>query len=233
MNLITTQFEYLVDLLEDIVKQVPHSHTDLIVCSTKEEVLWQILCQLDRHTGQEVPFSQPQDEDNETDAPGPGAANHMFLLPPTLHLLSASRYCNLVFCPSIPALRGYLSAYVSKPSQPPPLPHEPPSPAHQLIILDLLALHHGTSEFTLQGLSHTFATAVSAADRANCVLKLAECKDVNDPSNPSRGALLWQSEVPLLSGSIKMGERGASWGRRTLSVSKVASRWFRFQSKDP
>jgi hypothetical protein len=227
MNVIATKFAYLLELLEDIVKQDPPIPTDLLVCSTKEEILYQVLGQLNRHAGQ-----RNQDEDNgQTDEPAHPTANHIFLSP-SLYLLSVSQFCNVVFCPAIPVLRGYLSAYVPKHVPPRQSTIPPISPGGQMIILDLLALHHATSEFTLQGLSQTFATAVSAADRTKRLLRLVECKDVGDPSNPNRGSALWQSEVPLLSGSIRIGERGASWGRRTTSVIKVASRWFKFENED-
>ena len=100
-----------------------------------------------------------------------------------------------------------------------------------MVILNLLAMHHGTSEFTLQGLSQTFAAAISAAHRTGRGLKLVECKDINDPSNPSRGPALWQAEVQLLSAAIKIGEAGQNWGRRTIAVVKIASRWFKLENR--
>ena len=99
----------------------------------------------------------------------------------------------------------------------------------QLLVLDMLALHHGTLEFTLQGLSRTLATAVSAAHRSHSDLTVIECQDIHDPTNPNRGTRLWDAQVPLLSGSVKIRLEGSRWAGRAMTIRKIASRWFTFE----
>ncbi|EXJ84443.1 hypothetical protein A1O3_05111 [Capronia epimyces CBS 606.96] len=229
MNFITTKYDYALDLLEDIVKADHPLPTDLVICSTREDFHDQLLTQLARHHDELRPSatSPAQDESNgEADDVSPTGRSHP-LLAPTLQVLSASRFCSLRFCPTTTVLRGYLASYylqtVSKSSAP------TSSFEGRVVILNLLALHHGTSEFTLQGLSQTLATAVSAAHGAKRQLELVECRDIHDPSNPSRGPALWQADVQLLSGAVKIGEGGASWGRRSISVMMIASRWFQIR----
>ncbi|EXJ55747.1 hypothetical protein A1O7_08677 [Cladophialophora yegresii CBS 114405] len=217
MNAIWTKHDSTLQLLEDIIQQTPQSQqsqTDLIICSTKEEFLGQVLAELHQRLRQD---SDAQDE------PVSPAPDHI-LLSRSLHVLSASQHINLIFCPTITVLRGYLSGFAHNLTDTPPT-------LGPIIVLNLLAMHHGTSEFTLQGLSQTLATAVSAAHRTRRALKLVECKDIRDPSNPSRGAALWQAEVQLLSAAIKIGAAGQHWGRRTISVMKIASRWFTVEKR--
>lgn len=233
MNFVTTKYDFVLDLLEDITKKDPPVPTDLIVCSAREEFLAEVVSQLDRHYAEQtVSRTDPEDESSDQTAQVGSSLKRHVLSSASLWILNASQYCRLVFCPSITALRGYLSGCVSSSAMPIPLTGPRCSEKGQLIILNLLRLHHGSSEFTLQGLSQTFATAVSAAHRTNRPLQLVECKDIGDPADPNRGPTLWHAEVPLLNGSIKIGEGGASWGRRTISTMKIASRWFRVQASD-
>ncbi|KAK7905657.1 hypothetical protein LTR67_000381 [Exophiala xenobiotica] len=217
MNLVSTKHNFVLDLLDDIVKHNPPLQTDLIICSTREEFLAEVLAQLDRHRAEHESSTSEQNVD-EADQKTSPTSSHI-LLSPSLYLLSAT----------ITILRGYLSSYVPKPSEQGHPADVRSSRNDHIVIVNLLRLHHGSSEFTLQGLSQTFATAVSAAHRTNRSLKLVECKDIENLSDPSKGLALWQAEVPLLSGSIKIGEGGASWGRRTVSATRIASRWFRFE----
>ncbi|KIW87516.1 uncharacterized protein Z519_11839 [Cladophialophora bantiana CBS 173.52] len=226
MNSIILKYDYELELLEDILNQTCHIPTDLLVCSSKADLLEQLIVQLGRISIEsETQTPLPQEEADAQFAEHSCKPRHI-LLSKTLHALSASQLISLVFCPTIPLLRGYLSGYVSRSTS--PSTHSP----GRIIILNLLAMHHGTSEFTLQGLSQTLAAAVSAGHRTNRVLKLVECKDVNDPSNPNRGPSLWQTEVQLLSAAIKLGETGRSWGRRTISVMRIASRWFTVEQQN-
>lgn len=231
-SIIITRHDCVLGLLEDIVQQPPPAFaTDLIICSSREDFLAQALAEikqdgLHRHELQETPAHEEGRED--VSASRTNEPSHL-VLSRTLHTLSTSQHVRLIFCPRIDILRGYLAGYVPRPVLAPSSPSPSPPLARQIIVLNLLALHQGTSEFTLQGLSQTLATAVSAAHRTRSALKLVESKDVNDPSNPHRGSRLWHAEVQLLSAAIKIGETGQNWGRRTISVLKVASRWFRVE----
>ncbi|KAL6244094.1 hypothetical protein RBB50_008963 [Rhinocladiella similis] len=219
-HLICTKYTSILHLLDALVKHDASKTTDLIICSTRAEFLNEVLAQLDHHhasaLGHEV-------EDGDADLPALPDSRHP-LLSPTLFLLNASQHCRLVFCPTTTTLRGYLSSYTADVSQ-------PEVGNGQIVIVNHLRQHQGTSEFTLQGLSHTFASAVSAAHRTRRSLRLVELRDVGDHLDPNQGPGLWQAQVPLLSTSIKIGDGGASWGRRTVSVEKVASRWFRLESE--
>ncbi|EHY52690.1 hypothetical protein HRR80_006514 [Exophiala dermatitidis] len=233
MNFITTRYDNVLDLLEEVIRRDPPVPTDLIICSTRDEFREQLLALVNHEESDALahaPATQAQiDSESEhiqTIAP---TRKHMLLLP-TLQLLNASRFCNLAFCPTTTTLRGYLAGYCRPTS--PNASGSARSTSGWIFILDILALHHGTSEFTLQGLSQTFATAVSAAFRTNRQLGLVECKDIRDPSSPTRGPSLWSAEVQLLSSAIKIGEDGATWGRRTVCVLTIAKRWFQVQSTE-
>ena len=198
------------ELLESLSKgQQPP--TNLIICSTREEFLNQLLLQVEDRQESVQDDSACRDDIAQTAVPT--------LLVPTLALLSACNNINLVYCSSLPVLRAYLSSYAST---------QLSLKNYQLIILDLIALHHATSEYNLQGLSRTLATAASAAHQVNAEVTLVECMDIADPANPHRGLRLWGAEVPLLSGSIKIGQEGARWAGNAMCIRKIASRWFTF-----
>lgn len=143
------------------------------------------------------------------------------LLHPTLRLLSASSKIHLIFCPTIPVFRAYMSTlpvhitqYKSQPVK--------------LVILDVLALHLGTSEFTVQGLSRSFSLIASFNHSFAGTVELMECGDPVEESNQQSQSLSWETEVPLLSGSIKIGDAGQGWANRTVTIEKFANRWFHF-----
>jgi len=230
MQYIISKTDWVIDLLEDIIKRPPTEDTTLVVCSSKDEFLRQIMTPLIEHRDEHsdaVPGSPESLLGENMGEKDESQACHRFLAP-TFHLLSASQKVRLVFCPTTASLRAYLSSYGFAPSLGPETTTTAPGP---LMVLGLVALHHGTSEFTVQGLSRTFSTAAAAAHRVGCRLRLAECKDIHDPSNPYVGPALWEAEVPLLSGSVKIGEAGAHWARRTISIRKIARRWFDFEDR--
>ena len=221
MKAIIRDFDYATDLLEHIVDHHHGALKTLIVCSTRANFQDQIIPTILTPRPTEIPPSQESvDEDNDG---GPSSLPHHFLIP-TLQLLSISRNIKLVYCPTIDSLRAYLSSYVA--------PHatlvSQLDPKPSLVILDLVLLHHATSEFSVQGLMRTFSSAISAASRNTMDLLICECRDVHDPSNPNRGPRLWDACVQLLSGSVRIG---ASFAGRTVSARKIASRWFTFENR--
>jgi len=145
------------------------------------------------------------------------------LLQPTLRLLATSSNTNIVFCSTIQSFRAFVSTLPQRES-------ESRDQSSQVVIVDMLALHHGTSEFTVQGLSRTFAILASVNHHIPGGMRLVECDNIEDPSDPLRGARLWNDEVPLLSGSVKIGEAGQGWASRTASIKSFAGRWFQFDS---
>ena len=211
MQQISTRFNFALELLESLVKDHKELATSVVVCSSRDDFFNQILLQLHQHSTSEVPSSQEPKE---------RAIQHPLLVA-TLDHLAASSSTKLVYCPSLPILRACLSGYAAQSCS---------DSEARLVILDMIALHHGTSEFTLQGLSRTLATAASAAHLTQSDLRLVECKDIADPTNPDRGPQLWDTQVPLLSGSIKIGPEGSGWAGRAIIIRKIAARWFSFDS---
>ena len=205
-------------LLQDIL----HSRqkcTVLVICSSRGQFLRQLASSLSAI--QPVQAGDPE-ENNETR----GNIQLYPLLVPTLQLLSTSKGIKLTFCPTINTLRAYLSTFAT--------PNEAKTrPAASLLIVDLVALHHATSEFSVQGLMRSFASAVEAAAKNRMDLRLCECKDVHDLQNPDRGPRLWDAQVPLLSGSVRMTGDDAGWSRRVVSVRSVAGRWLEFEKLAP
>ena len=228
MQRISTKYTYTLALIQSLVNQ--QTPTTLIICWSRKVFFTQLLTQIlqfnqNQSSVQEIPSSQPEDSNEEPDEEPHPAARHPFLTP-TLKLLAASSHIQLIYCPTVPTLRAYLSSISCT-----PISTTNPSTKRTLLILDLLSLHHATSENTLQGLSRTFSTAVSAAHRTHSHLTLLECKVITDPSNPHRGSQLWDQEVPLLSGSVKIGADGARWAGRSITIRKIARRWFTFEDE--
>ncbi|KAL6232672.1 hypothetical protein BDW75DRAFT_232632 [Aspergillus navahoensis] len=135
----------------------------LIVCAARETFLEQLLAAVYLHSA----------------VPG----NHE-MLSKTLGLLSTSRNVRTVFCPTLEHLRAYLSTgmdaqllAIDRSEKPRPF----------LAILNPLALHRSAREFSAQGLSRTFASAVEVSSRANMDLLLCECRDARDLNNTETG----------------------------------------------
>lgn len=222
MKFVRTNYDYHIDLLEDLTRQQPHSApTSIIICLSRAELITLVGAEIHRHSNIETREDDSDRQVDPVDVASHGTHMHGFSVP-ALQLLAVSQHITLIYCPTIPSLRARLSTMIG--SQ-----EHVTSASHRLVIVDLLALHHGTSEFTLQGLSRTLAAAVSAASAVSADLNLVECKDVRDPTHPGRGSRLWEHQVPLLSGSVKIGLEGSRWAGRALTIKKIASRWFQFE----
>lgn len=100
----------------------------------------------------------------------------------------------------------------------------------RVVIMNFLSLHRDTSEFTLQGLSRSFSLVASVGLSIRGGVELIECLDVGDDQNTAavNGFRPWDVEVPLLSGSVKIGEAGQGWATRKISIRSFADRWFDF-----
>jgi hypothetical protein len=225
MPVVSARYEYSLELLESIVHQGSKpGPTTLLVCGDRKDFFSGLIRQTVNQDSSEDSrniIAAPYTEYEQPDDTRQIQAKHTFLTP-TLSLLAASKNIRLAFCPTVPVLRAYLST--CRPSS------GSLEDKSELLVLDLLALHHGTSEFTVQGLMRTFATLVSTSHQTGRSLTLVECKEVDDSSNPARGPALWDAQVPLLSGSIKIGQEGARWAGRSLTIRKVAARWFTFEN---
>lgn len=212
--------------------------TTLVVCSTRTQFLDQLAAsiavasRLHQREGHDE-----QLEDDTADPPSESAERRHRLLTKTIGLIAQSRNVKLVFCPSVEHLRAYLSTLriTSEDGQKKGL-QESAGPGEYrsrcLAILDLVAVHYTTSEFSAQGLSRTLAIAVEAAARTATDLVLCECNDALGPQNLERGERLWDLQVPLLSSAVGLGDGRSSLSGRHLSVKRVAQRWFQFETTD-
>ncbi|CAG8909281.1 unnamed protein product [Penicillium egyptiacum] len=202
------------DLLSDLLQQLleGNSDTHLIVCATRAEFLVQLTAAI-----------RAQRTDPDT------AGSHD-LLTKTIGLLARSSKIRLAFCPSLESLRAYLAVFspaVGVATEDGSLSHD----RQLLAVLDMIALHVATSEFSAQGLSRTLASVVEASSRMGMDLRLYECMNALDPSSTVLGRKLWDVKVPLLNGSVRMRSDQSTWGGGGVTVKRVAERWFDFDQK--
>lgn len=192
------------NLVTDLLQQLldTGADTQLIVCGTRTEFLVQLAAAI---------RSQRAD---------PTATFRHDLLTQTIGLLANSSRIQLTFCSSLESLRAYLAVLR-------PTAGDQPV-RQQLAILDMVALHGTTTEFSAQGLSRTFAAAVETASRTGLALMLCECTNSVTPSSDDWGGRLWDTRVPLLNGSVRIRGEEGNWGGRGVSIKQVAQRWFTF-----
>lgn len=191
--------DFLPDLLQQLLETNQDAH--LIVCATKAEFLVQLTAAIRSQRGD------------------PNAAATHDLLTKTIGLLARSSKIRLAFCPTLESLRAYLAVLTATDGM-------ATEDTHLLAVLNMMALHVTTSEFSAQGLSRTLAAAVEAASRAGRDLRLYECANPLDPTSADWGRKLWDMNVPLLNGSVRMrGDEGTMNGQG-VTVKRVASRWF-------
>ncbi|KAL2145373.1 hypothetical protein VTI28DRAFT_7442 [Corynascus sepedonium] len=186
--------------------------------------------------------------------------------------LATTRHIRTIFVPTVSHLRAFLSVFsvnqsssgAGKALVPPiPPPLVPPSAMALkgrplLVAYNFLALHRGTSEWSVQGLGASGAALVEAGRReglgvvvvegllANRVGgKVAEKRVGNYPNDcdddagsqkeiPSSGLKgLLEEKVPVLSGGAKRVAREldgrGGWTGKTADVGRVLGRWFRFR----
>ncbi|KAJ5468829.1 hypothetical protein N7475_006581 [Penicillium sp. IBT 31633x] len=201
------------DLVSDLLQNFLEGNLDthLIVCMTRIEFLAQLTAAI-----------RSQRADPAT------AASHD-LLTKTIGLLARSSKIRLVFCPSLETLRAYLSILSPDGGVGVAAEDRTHTRNRQLLaILDMVALHGTTSEFSAQGLSRTFASAVEASYRVGVDLRFYECMNALDLSSAERGRKLWDVNVPLLNGSVRMRGNENVLGKPGITVKRVAERWFEF-----
>lgn len=153
--------------------------------------------------------------------------NRLSLARPTLNFLKAAQKVRLVYCSNLLRFRAFLTTL--------PIDNDDEIGAEapaRIVIVDMLALHYGTSEFTIQGLCRSLAMVASVQHDIQCHVELVECTDVRDSADPGRGHPLWDTQVPLLSSSIKIGDIGKQWASRSTKIRDFADRWFDFVKED-
>ena len=212
-------------LQERLQLQFQPQGSTFIICSTKKQFLEQLIPFVSGHHSAHTAApegSAHAEEEHESERP------HSFLNP-TLQLLSSSKAITLAFCPTIDTLRAYLSAFNYTATD---QAKAKSSPRASLLIVDLIFLHHGTSEFSVQGLMRSLAAAVESAARNHVELQLCECRDIHDLQNPDRGPRLWDAQVPLLSGSVRLRGEDTEWSGRVVPVRSIAGRWLVFEDRE-
>ncbi|AEO66328.1 uncharacterized protein THITE_2114342 [Thermothielavioides terrestris NRRL 8126] len=113
-----------------------------------------------------------------------------------------------------------------------------------LVVYGFLALHRGTSEWSVQGLGASAAALVEAGRRARLGVVVVEQQQQRQQQRPpvgleQGGALLTkeallEERVPVLSGSARRaggGLQGTGWAGKTVDVGRVLGRWFRFRER--
>jgi hypothetical protein len=210
------------DFLNYILDDSDASATVLIVCSTRDFFLEQ-LSACTRNSHEHGPnldlMSQPTQRTRS-------------LLARTIGLIAQSQSVKLVFCPTVAHLRAYLSVLLTNMQQWTKIDNSRHC-QKVLAILNLVALHWNTVEFSAQGLSRTLASAVEAASKQDASLVLSECVHTTDASWLEHGEGLWNMHVPLLSDALRIGDDGRStWTGRGISIERIVQRWFRFDRED-
>ncbi|KAL8954999.1 MAG: hypothetical protein Q9183_006835, partial [Haloplaca sp. 2 TL-2023] len=158
-------------MCNDFIEYVIHHHlqpTTIVVCSSREAFLENLQSSLQAIGPQQDSTTGERNEDN--------ASLHPLLIP-TIHQLSTSRTITLAFAPSLPHLRAYLASYVSMSVSKAMsvLPRAKPGvQVPMLAVYGLVNLHRTTTEYSVQGLSRSFAIAVEAADSWGLRLILTE-----------------------------------------------------------
>jgi hypothetical protein len=227
----------LPSLLHQVLAQSHTAPILLIICSSREAFLQDLLQSLE------------QDQSQEQDSNG----SLQDLVTPSLHNLFTTRHIKLAFCSSVPALLAFLTAYGRDDDT-----HIVDSQHKtRLVLVNPLALHAPTPYFSAQGLSRAFAAATETTLRTNTPLQVIEChasktKDRSEddqssdidmsngdeddhPEGESEEKDPWDQEVSILNVSARRygsnsGER--AWAGRTLTAKSIASRWFRFEQQD-
>jgi hypothetical protein len=247
----------LPDLVQHLLENDSPSSV-LVVCASKDVFVDQLhaTC-LDSgvdDTNNEQPINMIRPELNESSKPD----LHPLLKQPTLHQLATSRKIKLVFCPELVHLRAYLSTLAIPPTSRPQNNKttendKPDTPL--LTIFNPISQHRATSSFSAQGLNRTFALAVEAAYATQTQLLMVECPSVGRPRDnadhlgdagydfdfetdttavppqPPAAADFWDEQVSILNVTTKsFGAGGRGWVGRTVTVRRVAERWFVFSA---
>lgn len=252
------KFQVLTDIqLTEFIEHLIDADTKpckLVICTSKEIFIEQLLAACTGPQANDVvthPNPNPGGETTEAEPDGNKAPEPYGLLrPPSLRELASSQSVKLAFCPSLSQLRAYLAKLavsISHQVHGSGTMNTDNIQANQplIAILNPIDIHRSTSSFSAQGLNRTFALAVEAAHAIKSDLLMAECTsfrsseieqydpemDYEDgfpppqpaPENP------WDEEVSMLNVTTKsFGAGGRGWVGRTVSLRRIAERWFVF-----
>ena len=192
------------------VLDTPAEPVSIIICSTRDSFLVNLALTVQ---------SQPKHTSNGQE-----------VLKDTIGFLANSTRVKLIYCPTLEHLRAYIG--VLRPTSDDNAQHGIAAGQNQrpplVAILNCLALHLPTSEFSAQGLSRTLAAAVEVTSQNGMDLVLCECRDAAIPADPMRGEALWYAQVPLLNSAVRTGGDDAAGVGITVPVKRLAQRWFEF-----
>ncbi|KAL1971444.1 hypothetical protein VTN31DRAFT_2065 [Thermomyces dupontii] len=214
-------------LINSLLRNNNARSTTLIVCSTRAQFL-QRLISASRVSRSAEHNQHPAAEDAEREAAATDTGAS-FLLDTSIAVLAQAREIRLAFCPTVDHLRAYLLAYNSRHVSPVQEDEERPL----LAVLDAIAVHQPTSEFTAQGLSRTIAMMVEVAARANSDFLLYESTDVAGSVNPGRSRLPWDMQVPLLNITARSGHRSTQQSNQEVPVRRIIQRWLHLVESEP
>ena len=160
------------------------------------------------------------------------------LLTPSINNIALIRNVSVTFMPTLAHLRAYLSSgrlilvssqHEASEMQASRMQSKPPLVA----VYGSLDLHHGTSEFSAQGLSRTMALLVEATWLAGARLVMAECdrnaeqETVEITAAPINDGLIspFAMKVPVLNRAIGYGRDERYWAGKTVQVGRIWARW--------
>ena len=213
--------------IQELVDHVIHHHsilTTLIICSSREECYRELL----------VATSGVSDE-GDTTSNGDEESQHA-LLKPTLHLIATTANVKLVFVPTLPQLRAYLSVYQpGQIQQDTPLHEQAGNRVPSLVIWGLVNLHRSTTEHSAQGLSRTLSAAFEVAYNCRQKLIIAEPQllRAHEDGGSSEEVVHspWKEQIPLLSGSARVIADQRTFAGRRIEVGDVVGKWCRFERR--
>ena len=237
----------LTDFVNHILEDDPRPAL-LLVCSTREKFLEQLLAACIDTPSTTVDETQRPLSDEETAETEPIAAEkHDLLKPPSLLQLANSRKVKLAFCHDITHLRAYLATLaVPKPHTTNSYNEENDRQSSLLAILNPIDIHRFTSSFSAQGLNRTFTLAVEAAHATRkrlTMVEFPECQHreaeqavdeyelASDVVPATTSVSPWDEEVSILNVTTKsFGAGGRGWVGRTVTIRRIAERWCVFSS---
>lgn len=236
--------------LENFFQLVLDRHgpsSTLVICSSKDTFLQKLQAGISQST-QDDEHQQPEDPTTEIRS----SARQQKWTAPTLRVLASAQTLKVAFCEDVTHLRAYLAAYPHRDEnlEPSNTATSPRVSQRMLAVLNPIALHRPTSNFSAQGLNRTLSIAVDAAHQSGSKLMIAECP-VQEASQPTEDEAMdnedgedgetvlapehrnmWDEEVSILNVATKTfgaGERG--WVGRTVKLRAIASRWCVFEKQ--
>ncbi|KAH8596087.1 hypothetical protein B0O99DRAFT_123179 [Bisporella sp. PMI_857] len=162
----------------------------------------------------------------------------------TLNQVAASKQVQSIFVPTVSHLRAILAGLTcgSNDGASNQEPHDISKKKPTILVYGLVSLHEDTSQWSTQGFGNTLSSLLDLGLKTHAGVMIVEerrldhreSEDFRQQSRARRKSIrinqAWQQEVPLLGGSERRDGLGESAGYsgRTVEVSRILARWFRF-----